>query len=287
MGKIGYLHIPNLYKNIEILNFKECYALEKIHGTSARVSWKEGKVKFFSGGEGYEKFCNLFNAEELEKKFKELFEEFNVAIFGEAYGGKQQGMSKTYGKELKFVVFDVKIGDNWLDVPNAQEVALKLELEFVDYVKTKTDLELLDKERDKPSTQAKRNGIEEDRLREGVVLRPLIELRKNNGGRIIVKHKRDEFKETKTKREVNPEKLKVLEKAKEIVEEWITPNRLKNIISHIPEEEIILENTGKIIKKMIEDIYREAGDEIIPSNPIKKEISKKTAQLFKNYISKI
>ena len=27
---MGYLHIDNLYKNTTILNFKECYALEKI-----------------------------------------------------------------------------------------------------------------------------------------------------------------------------------------------------------------------------------------------------------------
>ena len=29
---MGYIHIGNLYKDQEILLFKECYALEKIHG---------------------------------------------------------------------------------------------------------------------------------------------------------------------------------------------------------------------------------------------------------------
>jgi hypothetical protein len=30
---MGYLHIDNLYKSQDILLFKRCYALEKIHGT--------------------------------------------------------------------------------------------------------------------------------------------------------------------------------------------------------------------------------------------------------------
>lgn len=29
---MGYMHINNLYKNQEILMFKECFALEKVHG---------------------------------------------------------------------------------------------------------------------------------------------------------------------------------------------------------------------------------------------------------------
>ncbi len=34
---MGYLHIDNLYKNQTIRLFRECYALEKVHGTSAHV----------------------------------------------------------------------------------------------------------------------------------------------------------------------------------------------------------------------------------------------------------
>ena len=38
---MGYLHIENLYRPIaqSILLFREVYALEKIHGTSAHVGW--------------------------------------------------------------------------------------------------------------------------------------------------------------------------------------------------------------------------------------------------------
>lgn len=282
---MGYLHIDNLYKNTEILLFKECYALEKIHGTSAHISWKDKKIRLSSGGEKQERFEKLFDIKNLNKKFTEIFD-CDVVIFGEAYGGKCQGMSGTYGKELKFIVFDVKVDKNWLDVPNAEDVSKKLGLEFVEYSKISTNLDEIDKRRDRPSTQAVRNGIKENKLREGIVLRPLIELIKNNGNRIIVKHKKDEFKETKTKREVNPEQLKILEDAKKIAEEWVTPMRLTHVLDKLGNPTEIIE-TRKVIKAMIEDVIRESKGEIKESKSAITQISKKTAQLFKNKISKI
>ncbi len=282
---MGYLHIDNLYKNTEILLFKECYALEKIHGTSAHITWKDEKVILSPGGEKAERFNKLFDIKKLEDKFKELFD-CNVIIFGEAYGGKCQGMSATYGQELKFIVFDVKVDKNWLDVPNAFEVTNKLGLEFVSFNKISTDLKEIDKQRDLPSMQSFRNKIEGDKIREGIVLRPLIEVTKNNGSRIISKHKREEFIETKTKREVNPAQLKILEDAKAIAEEWVTPMRLNHVLDKLknPTE---IEKTREVIKAMIEDVRREAKGEIKESQHVFQFIAKKTAQLYKNKISKI
>ena len=279
---MGYLHINNLYKDQTILIFKECYALEKIHGTSAHISWnaKEQKVKFFSGGESYERFVSLFDVEFLQAKLAELFITSNAVIYGEAYGGKQQGMSNTYGKELKFIAFEVQVSELWLNVPNAEDVCKSLNIEFVDYVKVSTDLTALDAERDKPSTQAKRNGIIEDKIREGVVLKPLVEFTTNNGGRVIAKHKRDEFKETKTPREVSPEEFKVMEDAKAIAEEWVTEMRLKHVLDKLPQG-INVESTKLVIDAMVEDVYREAKGEIIESREVTKYIGSKTAVMFK------
>ena len=279
---MGYLHIDNLYKDQTILIFKECYALEKIHGTSAHISWnvKEKKVKFFSGGESHERFVSLFDVEFLQTKFAELFVTSNAIIYGEAYGGKQQGMSNTYGKELKFIGFEVQVNEMWLNVPNAEGVCKSLNIEFVDYVKVSTDLDVLNSERDKPSTQAKRNGIVEDKIREGVVLKPLVEFTTNNGGRVIAKHKRDEFKETKTPREVSPEEFKVMEDAKAIAEEWVTEMRLKHVLDKLPQG-INVESTKIVIDAMVEDVYREAKGEIIESREVTKYIGSKTAVMFK------
>jgi hypothetical protein len=281
---MGYLNIDNLYKYPDILLFREVYALEKIHGTSAHVSWKSGALSFFSGGEKHETFVALFDAA-LGARFAALTHP-EVTVFGEAYGGKCQGMSDTYGKSLKFIVFDVKVGDCWLSVPNAEDVAKHLGLEFVHYVKCSTDIGDLNRERDAPSVQSKRNGIEGDKLREGVVLRPLIELTTNNGGRIICKHKRDEFRETATLREVDPEKLKIITEANAIADEWVTPMRLTHVLDKMPVATGI-EHTGGVIRAMIEDVKREAAGEIVWSKDAERAIGSATARLYKQRVTSV
>lgn len=283
---MGYLHIDNLYRNQEIMMFKECWAMEKIHGTSAHIRietptpLEDTKITFYSGGEKHENFIKLFNIDFLKEKSKEIFpwSDCTIFIYGEAYGGKQQAMSATYGKELKFIVFDVKIGHSWLDVPKAESIAKDLGLEFVWYTKTTTDIESLDRVRNRFSEQAKRNGCGDGKKQEGVVLRPLIELKKNNGERIIAKHKNDDFRETKTPRVVG-EKSKVLEDANKIVDEYVTEMRLSHILGKFPEVKI--EQIREILGLMIEDIEREAAGEIVLTKEAKSHISRKTAAMFK------
>ncbi len=131
---MGYLHIPNTYRaeGQHIFLFKECYALEKIHGTSAHISFNPtyNDLHFSSGGESHARFVGLFDSTQLLAAFTQLGSTDVITVYGEAYGGKQQGMSDTYGKELKFVVFDIMIGDKWMDVPVAEEIAKKLNLEL-------------------------------------------------------------------------------------------------------------------------------------------------------------
>jgi hypothetical protein len=279
---MGYLHIDNLYKNQTILMFKECYAMEKIHGSSAHISWniKEQSINYFAGGEKHDKFISLFDAEFLKQKFIELFPDSIVVIFGEVYGGKCQGMKETYGNELKFIGFDVKIDDYWLSVPKAEEVCKSLNIEFVSYVKVSTDIESLNAERDKDSVQAIRNGCGEGKKKEGIVLRPLIEFRTNNGGRVISKHKRDNFRETKTPREVNAEEFKIMEDAKLIAEEWVTEMRLNHVLDKLPQD-INIDSMKVVIDAMVEDVYREGKDEIVENKNVAKFIGNRTAMLFK------
>lgn len=279
---MGYLHIENLYKNQTILLFKEVYAMEKIHGTSSHIGWNcNTKVVIFSsGGESHENFIKLFDAEFLKTKFLEIFPDQNVIIFGEAYGGKQQGMSHTYGKDLKFIGFDVKVGELWLNVPSAEDVCIQFNIEFVHYTRIGVSLENLTYQRDLDSIQAIRNGMGEGHRREGVVLRPLTEMRLNNGERVICKYKPDEQMETKTKREVSPELLKVLSDAKQIAEEWVTNLRLEHVLQKFPAD-VNMESMGAVIRAMVEDVYREGSGELVESKETTKAIGTKTVQLFK------
>jgi hypothetical protein len=293
---MGYLHIDNLYKDDRIFRFDECWALEKIHGTSAHIAFRrkdgKGELTFFSGGESYDKFVALFDIENLFPKL-EAFDQDEIIVYGEAYGGKQQGMRDTYGPELKFVAFDVRMAGHWLDVPNAHALVRYLKLEFVDYKRINATLPEIDAERDRPSEQAIRNGITEPKKREGVVLRPIGEVDDERGNRIITKHKNAEFMETKTPRQVDPDKLAVLAEANKIAEEWVTEMRLQHVLdrAQVLKNEagdtspMTVEDTGQIIGLMNEDVKREAKGEIVESKDAQKAIGNLTARLFKKYIA--
>jgi hypothetical protein len=201
---------------------------------------------------------------------------------------KPMEVSWRYGKELKFVAFDVKIGDHWLDVPSAERFVLNLGLEFVYYKKVSTDIDSLNAERDAPSEQAKRNGVEGDQPREGVVLRPLIEMRTSAEKRVIVKHKRDEERETKRAKAVfTPEEQKVLDDANQIAEEYVVPIRLEHVLDKlkVDGEEVDISRVGEVIKNMVEDVFREGNGELVESKEARKAIGAKTVGLFKKRLS--
>ena len=54
----------------------------------------------------------------------------NVTLFGEGYGPKIQAGGK-YREDHSFVLFDVKIGDWWLDRVNVADIAFKLGIDAV------------------------------------------------------------------------------------------------------------------------------------------------------------
>lgn len=291
---MGYLHINNLYKDQRVLMFKRLYAMEKIHGTSAHISYEggTGALTFFSGGEKYDNFIKLFDQDALKAKLAEYgFEK--ITVYGEAYGGKMNGQSWRYGKELKFVVFDVQIGENWLAVPQAEDVAKKLGLEFVYYVEVDSDLESLNAQRDADSVQAARNGVTDPQgrpiTREGVVLRPLIELTANNGERLIAKHKRDDERETNTARMVkDPGHHQLLVEAEAIALEWMTETRLEHVLDKLKVDGVPPEisRMPEIMKACIDDVLREAAGEIVESREARSCIGSRAAKLFRAYLQK-
>lgn len=273
---MGYLHIENLYRAPEIL---QCYALEKVHGTSAHVLIRGGPtgptVHLAAGGISHDQFARLFDVEALKARFAEKFTgDDTLTIYGEAFGGKCMGMSATYGKELRFLAFDVKLSDVWLDVPAAAGLAGEFGIGFVPYELGPLSLEWLDSQRDRDSLVA----LEPGKRREGVVIRPVKELLYKDGGRFIFKHKREEFRETKTVREVDPDQARVLAEAGAVAEEWVTPMRLQHVLQRVPFNRP--EDTGAVIRAMQEDVQREGAGEIVWSKDVEKAVARATARLL-------
>ena len=293
---MGYMHIENLAKNATILMFRECFALEKIHGTSAHIVFKRNHdgsadLSFFSGGASHVSFVELFNEEALKAAFL-LMDSPGLTVYGEAYGGKEQGMRATYGDRLKFVAFDVLLHavedtvERWLSVDDADATVQKLGLEFVPYVRLSTDIEALNAERDRPSRQAVRNGITEPKPAEGIVLRPILEFKGRYDTRVISKYKRAEFSERTSKRDtvVDPGKVEILAKADSIAAEWVTQHRLDHVLNHLRaklQRDLTMADTRTVIEAMIEDVTREAQGEIVTSKDAIKAISNAAVALFK------
>ena len=287
---MGYCEIENLYKERRILLMKEVYAMEKIHGTSAHISYKSGRLDFFAGGGAHKPFLEHFDQEDLLKGFEAMgVGDSSVIIYGENYGGKIQGMSATYGKHQKFVAFDVKIGDCWLNVPKAEKVVNDLGLEFVYYDKVETTLEILNYVRDAISIQGYRNNMPE-MPREGIVIRPLEEMTLNNGKRLIAKHKSEKFSETSSPRNVmDLIKLKLIKDGQAIANEWVTHERLKHVLDGLRVKGINIEmsNTGVVVQDMIQDVLKESVGEIEMSQQAKKSIGRNTAIMFKQFVTTI
>jgi hypothetical protein len=294
---VGYLHISNLHRDQRILRFPECYALEKIHGTSAHVAYtaEDDSLFFFHGGASAASFGECFpNKEELKKALWSVASEYGVqkvTVYGEAYGGSMHKMSLRYGPKLRFVAFDVMFGEKWLTVVEAHGVAFRLGLEFVHYTKIPTTIEAIDAERDAPSVQAQRNGVEGVQPREGVVLRPFVEVvgEKGDGDRLICKHKRPEANERATSEDVLlarggalGDKQRALLAGQAAVDEFVTEERLSHVLDHlaatgVPAE---IESTGKVISVMIEDVMREGAGELADTSATKAAIAKKTRTMF-------
>lgn len=297
---MGYLHISNLYKDRRVLECspEKLYVLEKIHGTSAHIKWIDGKLSFFSGGEKHDRFTSIFDTEKLATKLFHAFGNIDVIIYGEAYGGKQQGMGETYGKELKFIAFDVFFPDEsvvanqkgrWATVPDAHNFCNNLGIEFVWWECVTTDLDLITALKETPSVQAYRNGCGYDKPKKGIILRPLVEQVDKHGERVIAKYKNTEFSERENQpkpKEIDLEKLQVLTDAAKIAEEWVVQMRMEHVLQKHPEWNDV-KYTGDVVKAMIEDVFREANGEIVKSKEVERAIGHRASKMFRDRVATV
>jgi len=171
---------------------------EKIDGTNIRV-------KFSNDGEGFPgaveyagKTDNANTHKDLLKhlaetftveKLAEVFPDTSACLYGEGYGaGIQKG--GVYRQDKGFILFDVKIGDVWLERENVVDVAAKLGCPVVPIVGRGTLLEAVEFAR-----TGYKSVIAEDSTytAEGLIMKPMAELFNRRGERVISKIKFKDF----------------------------------------------------------------------------------------------
>jgi len=163
---------------------------EKVDGTNIRIMFDGEKVSF--GGKTDNAAIPAKLVERLRERFpdgsafKASFDCGDVCLYGEGYGaGIQKG--GTYRPDQDFVLFDVKVGDWWLQREDVEDVARKLLLDIVPIIGSGTLHECIDRVR---------GGMESAWGKfqaEGIVARPATELVSRGGHRIITKIKCRDF----------------------------------------------------------------------------------------------
>jgi len=166
---------------------------EKVDGTNIRVMWSGESISFGGKSDNAQipvPLMNYLNETFLvqKDKFIEVFgDESGVCLYGEGYGGKIQKAGATYGGQQRFVLFDVKIGDWWLQRIDVEDIGQRLEIDFVPIVGEGTLLDMV---------EIVKNGVVSkwgDFCCEGIVARPKTELIARNGQRLITKIKNKDF----------------------------------------------------------------------------------------------
>lgn len=181
---------------IEYLSGNQWLFTEKVDGTNIRVMW-DGKGISFGGKTDdaqlyvplLNKLQSMFDTTPKRKLLSEVFQkEEPVCLYGEGYGARIQKGGGNYRSDgVDFVLFDVKVGDWWLQREDIEDVAVKLGIKVVPIVGEGKLLEAI---------EMVKNGLVSqwgDFTAEGLVCRPKVEVLNRKGERILVKIKHRDF----------------------------------------------------------------------------------------------
>ena len=165
---------------------------EKVDGTNIRVIFKDGGVTFGGRTEYAQipaKLVERLNERflPLAAKLGEVFPDGAAVLYGEGYGAKIQKGGGNYRADQDFVLFDVRVGQWWLQRADVGDVAQKLGLDVVPVIGEGTLHDAVD--RAKAGIRSAWGDFEA----EGIVARPKTELMTRAGQRLVAKIKCRDF----------------------------------------------------------------------------------------------
>ena len=187
--------IEGAFRNdaVKYLANNDWYFTEKIDGTNIRIHWDGHKVEFAGRTDRaqipkslMDYLTNTFSSMEAEEMFEQKFGESDVILFGEGYGpGIQKGGA--YRDNVSFILFDVLIGDTWLKRDSVEDIASAFGIDIVPIIFVGNIKKAVDFVKTKPKSTIGTANME------GLVGRPVIEMKDRLGKRVIVKIKVRDF----------------------------------------------------------------------------------------------
>jgi hypothetical protein len=164
---------------------------EKVDGTNIRVMIQNSEISF--GGKTDNAQIPAFLVKRLQERFlpqsnrlTEMFPD-GACLYGEGYGARIQKGGGNYRQDQDIVLFDVLVGEWWLQRESVEDVAAKLGLDAVPIIGRGTLPEAV------ALARSGFNSTWGDFRAEGIVARPAVELKARDGSRVITKIKHCDF----------------------------------------------------------------------------------------------
>lgn len=181
---------------VEYLKDNEWVFTEKVDGTNIRIVWNGHKVQFGGRTDNAQipsqllnRLDELFQGNINEELFEQKFGENEVILFGEGYGAGIQKGGGDYIDGKDFILFDVMVGDIFLERENVEDIAKVFGVIAVPIMSAKTIEEAIRLVESVPNSTIGK-GI---RKIEGVVGTPKQRICDFRGNRTIVKIKVEDF----------------------------------------------------------------------------------------------
>ncbi|MCL2566478.1 MAG: RNA ligase family protein [Alphaproteobacteria bacterium] len=190
--------LKGVYLNTTVRYLENCKwdFTEKIDGMNIRIIWDGYKVSFAGRTDNASiptqlgvKLADYFMGDAKEELFEQKFGKKEVVLYGEGFGaGIQSG--DNYSKVQTFILFDVNIGGIWLDRDSVAEISSYFGILKIPSILTLKEATL--KQGVKYIISKPKSLIGNCEM-EGIIARPLLELKDKQGERIIVKIKCCDF----------------------------------------------------------------------------------------------
>ena len=187
--------IEGAFRNdaVKYLANNDWYFTEKIDGTNIRIHWDGHKVEFAGRTDKaqipkplMDYLITTFDSMEAEEMFEQKFGDSDVILFGEGYGAKIQN-GGAYRSDVSFILFDVQIDDTWLKRDSVEDIASAFGIDIVPIIFVGNIKKAVDFVKTKPKSTIGTANME------GLVGRPVIEMKDRLGNRVIVKIKVCDF----------------------------------------------------------------------------------------------
>lgn len=188
--------IEGAWAKPEFKYLKDCkwVCTEKVDGTNIRVMWDGKRVSFGGKTDNVQIPAKLIDSLMLmftEDKMTSTFGGTSICLYGEGYGNRINKAGKKYiTDDNSFILFDVKVGDWWLERSSVIDISDKLDIQVVPLIGNLTLLQAIDVVR---SGFKSTISEDEDLIAEGIVATPETSLFNRKGERIITKIKHKDF----------------------------------------------------------------------------------------------